>query len=589
MLDVPTRKGSAGIGIDATEAEAMRSELDRLNDAHRRTLDQLATGVAIFTADQRLTFYNAAYRSLWDLDTGYLDQSPTDSAVLDKLRGSRKLPEEKDFREWKTALHEAYRASEAQEHLWHLPDGRTIRVVTTPNPQGGVTYLFEDVTERLDLVRRYDALIRVQGETLDNLAEAVAVFGSDGRLRLHNPAFVDMWRLEPLALAERPHIETVIGWCKKLYDDDSLWRALHGTVTAIEGRDVVKSRLELRNGSVADLITVPLPDGATLVAFLDVTDTINVERALREKNEALETADALKVDFVHHVSYELRSPLTNIIGFASLMGEPTTGPLSPKQREYLGYINTSTNALLAIINDILDLATIDAGAMTLNLGPVDIRGTMSAAAEGIRDRLIKDKIVLDLRATADIGSFAGDERRIRQVLFNLLANAVGFSPPGATITMAAERRSDAVVFTVTDNGPGIPPEVQGRVFNWFESHSQGSRHRGAGLGLSIVRSFVELHGGTVTLELGGRTGHHGSSAASRSSSTSSRSGRRRRALVAFSTANRFPLRRKMLQQVVEKRRPGHSGARRSGDPGIHNRCGSYTIPPEARDSGSRAC
>jgi signal transduction histidine kinase len=500
VLDVPTRKGSAGIGIDATEAEAMRSELNRLNDAHRRTLDQLATGVAIFTADQRLTFYNAAYRSLWELDTGFLDQSPTDSAVLDKLRGSRKLPEEKDFREWKTALHEAYRATETHEHLWHLPDGRTIRVVTTPNPQGGVTYLFEDVTERLDMVRRYDALIRVQGETLDNLAEAVAVFGSDGRLRLHNPAFVDMWRLEPLALAERPHIEAVIGWCKKLYDDDALWRSLHGTVTAIEGREVVKSRLELSNGSVADLITVPLPDGATLVAFLDVTDTINVERALREKNEALETADALKVDFVHHVSYELRSPLTNIIGFASLMGEPTTGPLSAKQREYLGYINTSTNALLAIINDILDLATIDAGAMKLNLGSVDIRGTMNAAAEGIRDRLIKDGIVLDIRAASDIGNFSGDERRIRQVLFNLLANAVGFSPPGATITMAAERRPDAVVFTVTDNGPGIPPEVQDRVFNWFESHSQGSRHRGAGLGLSIVRSFVELHGGTVTLD-----------------------------------------------------------------------------------------
>ena len=500
VLDVPTRKGSAGIGIDATEAEAMRGELNRLNDAHRRTLDQLATGVAIFTADQRLTFYNTAYRSLWELDTGFLDQNPTDSAVLDKLRGSRKLPEEKDFREWKTALHEAYRASEAREHLWHLPDGRTIRVVTTPNPQGGITYLFEDVTERLDMVRRYDALIRVQGETLDNLAEAVAVFGSDGRLRLHNPAFIDMWRLEPPALAERPHIETVIGWCKTLYDDDALWRSLHATVTAIEGRDVVKSRLELRNGSVADLITVPLPDGATLIAFLDVTDTINVERALREKNEALETADALKVDFVHHVSYELRSPLTNIIGFASLMGEPSIGPLSPKQREYLGYINTSTNALLAIINDILDLATIDAGAMKLNLGSVDIRGTMNAAAEGIRDRLIKDEIVLDIRATSDIGNFPGDDRRIRQVLFNLLANAVGFSPPGATITMAAERRPDAVVFTVTDNGPGIPPEVQGRVFNWFESHSQGSRHRGAGLGLSIVRSFVELHGGTVTLD-----------------------------------------------------------------------------------------
>jgi signal transduction histidine kinase len=500
VLDVPTRKGSAGIGIDATEVEAMRSALSRLNDAHRRTLDQLATGVAIFTDDQQLTFYNAAYRSLWDLDGGFLDQSPTDSAVLDRLRTERKLPEEKDFREWKAALHAAYRATEAKEQSWHLPDGRTLRAVASPNPQGGVTYLFEDVTESLELVRRYDALIRVQSETLDNLAEAVAVFGSDGRLRLHNPAFAQMWRLAPEALTDRPHIETVIDKCRPLYRDESLWQRLRSTATAIEGRDSVKDRLELRNGSVVDLVTVPLPDGATLVTFLDVSDTINVERALRERNEALETADALKVDFVHHVSYELRSPLTNIIGFASLMGEPSLGALSSKQREYLGYINTSTNALLAIINDILDLASIDAGAMRLTLGPVDIRRTMSAAAEGIRDRLVKDHITLDIRADADIGSFVADERRLRQVLFNLLANAVGFSPPGATIILAAERRPDAVVFAVTDNGPGIPPEVQDRVFDWFESHSQGSRHRGAGLGLSIVRSFVELHGGAVTLD-----------------------------------------------------------------------------------------
>jgi signal transduction histidine kinase len=245
---------------------------------------------------------------------------------------------------------------------------------------------------------------------------------------------------------------------------------------------------------------VPLPDGATLVTYQDVTDTINVERALLERNEALVAADALKVDFVHHVSYELRSPLTNIIGFAHFLGEPSTGPLTAKQREYLGYINTSTNALLAIINDILDLATIDAGAMKLNLGPVDVQRTMNAAAEGIKDRLVKDGLVLHIQAAANIGSFVADERRIRQVLFNLLANAVGFSPAGATVAFSAERRPDAVVFSVTDSGPGIPPEVQDRVFNWFESHPLGSRHRGAGLGLSIVRSFVELHGGTVTLD-----------------------------------------------------------------------------------------
>jgi signal transduction histidine kinase len=213
----------------------------------------------------------------------------------------------------------------------------------------------------------------------------------------------------------------------------------------------------------------------------------------------LEDSDRIKINFVHHVSYELRSPLTNIIGFVHLLGDPATGPLAPKQREYLEYITVSTNTLLALINNILDLATIDAGRMQLNLGTVDIRAAMAAAAEGVQDRLVGSGIALQIRAADDIGTFVADERRLRQILFNLLANAVGFSPRGGTVTLSAERRADAVVFSVTDRGPGIPPDMVDKVFDWFETHSFGAQHRGAGLGLSLVRSFVELHGGTVSI------------------------------------------------------------------------------------------
>jgi len=499
VLDFRTETGSAGLGIDATEAETMRSAFARMVDAHRRTLDQLSTGVAMFDADHRLTFYNAAYRVLWNLDASYLEQGPTDSAVLDELRAARKLPEEHDFRQWMAQLHTAYCAVEAQEQTWHLPDGRTLRVVTTPNPDGGVTYLFNDVTERLDLERRFEELIRVQGETLDNLAEGVAVFASDGRIRLSNSAFARMWRLSPQVLAERPHIETITALCQPLHGDDAIWQALRQVVTAIDSREAIVGRLERRDGSVVDCRTVPLPDGATLVTFHDVTDSVNVERALCERNEALEDADKIKIDFVHHVSYELRSPLTNIIGFVHLLGDPGTGLLAPKQREYLDYITVSTNTLLALINNILDLATIDAGRMQLNLGSVDIRATMAAAAEGVQDRLVSAGLLLDIRAPDDIGAFTADERRVRQILFNLLANAVSFSPAGGTITLAAEWRDDALVFAVTDHGPGIPPDVLEKVFDWFETHSLGSHHRGTGIGLSLVRSFVELHGGTVKI------------------------------------------------------------------------------------------
>ncbi len=509
VIDRPSAGGSAGIGIDVTESEAMHAELARMTEAHRRTLDQLTTAVAIFKANQRLTFYNAAFRQLWGLEPAFLDSEPSDSSVLDRLRTARKLPEQADFRRWKAELHEAYRAIEPRQHEWYLPDGRTLRVVTTPSPEGGVTYLFDDVTERLKLVRRYEALIGVQGETLEALNEGVAVFGSDGRLDLHNPAFARLWRLSSNELngtnpAERPHIEAVMAWCTPLYADEPFWMRLRGAVTSLEAREPIQARLERTDGSVLDCTTAPLPDGATLVTFQDVTDSVNVERALIERADALLDADRIKSQFVQHVSYELRTPLTNIIGFAHLLLDPvigpTIGPTTEKQRDYLASIDQSSSALLAIINDILDLTTIDAGAMPLDLKQVDIRAAVDAAALGLQDRIAEKAVLLDVRAAPDVGSFLADERRVRQILFNLLSNAISFSPAGEVVRVVVERRDGAVVFSVTDRGPGIPAEISERVFDRFESHALGSEHRGAGLGLSIVRSFVELHGGTVKLD-----------------------------------------------------------------------------------------
>lgn len=497
-LNVPG--GSAGIAVDATEAANLRAALERMAEAHRRMLDQLSSGVAVFDASRRLTFYNDSYRRLWDFDRAFLDDNPDDSSVLDKLRVARKIPEQPDFRAWKNKLFEAYRAIEPAKDTWYLPDGRALSVVTTPNPEGGVTYLFDDVTESLKLARQNDGLIRVQRETLDNLAEAVAVFGSNGRAQLFNPPFTRMWKLSPEALAQQPHIETIEQWCRPLFDDDATWRTLRAAITGIDDRKSVPLRLERKDGSVLDCTTMPLPDGATMLTFQDVTDTVNVERALRERNEALETADQMKIDFVHHMSYELRAPLTSIIGFAHFLGDPSTGPMTPKQSEYLSYITTSTDALLAISNNILDLATIDAGAMKLNLGPVNLRKTVEEATAGIKDRLAQEHIRLEVAIDPSIGEFIADERRIVQVLYNLLANAVGFSPANSTVWLRARRSAGSVVFEVSDSGPGIPEEVKDKVFDWFESHANGSRHRGAGLGLSLVRSFVELHGGKVHVD-----------------------------------------------------------------------------------------
>jgi signal transduction histidine kinase len=171
----------------------------------------------------------------------------------------------------------------------------------------------------------------------------------------------------------------------------------------------------------------------------------------------------------------------------------------PKQREYSEHITQSSETLLAIINDILDLATLDNGMIELTLEPVDLNKTLNEAVNGVRDRLRDAGLHLDMKISEDVGTFIADSKRIRQIVYNLLSNAIGFSSKGQTIRLTAVREETHLKITVTDEGRGIPQDVQDKVFNRFESHSLGSRHRGVGLGLAIVRSFVELHAGHVEL------------------------------------------------------------------------------------------
>ncbi len=503
VVERPAGLGSAGMAVDVTELETIRSELSVEMETHKRTLDQLATAVAIFDAGKRLVFNNEAFRQLWDLEPAFLHQAPTDGDILDRLRERRLLPEQSNFREWKRALHQIYEAVDTEPRIleWPLPDGRFLRVVQNPDPAGGVTYVFEDLTQRLQLETQVQALGRVQRETIDNLDEAVAVFGPDGRLSLSNRAFAALWEIKDTLLEGRPTIEHVAALCLSYVRDARVWTDIRGAVTAVADERQPRSvRIDRNDGSVIDTRTAPLPGGATLVTFRNVTDMVMVERALTERNEALESAAKLRNDFVHHVSYQLRTPLTTIIGFAQVLDDPSIGPLNDKQREYLGYIGASSTSLLSIIDDVLDLATIDAGVMQLELSEVDIRAAIQAAVDAVRDRIAENQIRLETRIARDIGTFKADAQRIRQVLFNLLTNAIGFSDRGGLVVLDAAREGEEIIFKVRDQGRGIAPDLVGRMFERFETRTSGTRHRGAGLGLSIVQSFVHLHRGRIEVE-----------------------------------------------------------------------------------------
>ena len=248
------------------------------------------------------------------------------------------------------------------------------------------------------------------------------------------------------------------------------------------------------------LSLAPLPDGATLVTFADVTDRFRIESALRDRNDALEAADQLKSDFVHHASFLFRDPLNAVRGFGEMLAQGAAGPLSNQQADYVQDILTAANKLEEVTSDILDLAMIDSGAMRLELGRVDLYALLARLAEPLRKHAESLQIAFTLDCPSDVGMVVVDQKRVQQVVFNLLSNAFNYTPRGGAIALGGEIVGDDVQIWVSDTGPGIAPEVKANVFERFSAKGRTGQRAGAGLGLALVNRFVELHDGWVEIE-----------------------------------------------------------------------------------------
>ena len=469
-------------------------------------MEHLRTAIALFDTNQRLQFYNASYAQLWQLEDSYLNAKPKLGEILEKLRENRRLPEQSDFRRYKQGWLDMFTGLiGSHEDMMYLPDGTALRHLIVAHPTGGLMMMFEDVTSRLQLETSYNTLIAVQKETLDNLAEGVAAFGGDGRLKLWNPAYARMWQLNPEDMESEPHINRLIDKMLRMFADEDKDTARENLLSQALDRSMRDGIIRRHDGSVIEFAVIPLPDGGILVTHIDITDTIRVENALREKTLALETAERLKLDFLANVSYQLRTPLNAIIGFTEILDKEYFGELNSRQKEYTKGLGEAGARLMSLINDILDLSTIEAGYLTLEKSELDIVSVLSGLHELTQEWARSQKIEVELDCPVSIGTVNADERRIKQVLLNLIRNAIEFTPAGGRIRLHAERNDNNVSFSVIDSGPGINPKDQERVFKPFEKTDEvrndgdGNVRGGAGLGLTLVKNIVELHDGHVEL------------------------------------------------------------------------------------------
>lgn len=501
VVEVPMgRAGVAGYAIDKQDYESARAEQLRLIASQRDMLDRLSAAVAQFGPDRSLSFWNQAFVSLFALQPEHLIDHPEFERVLDRMREGGRIPEHRDFPAWRQERRGWFTAQEPQEENWLLADGTHLRVFAQPMPDGGLLLIFEDRTEQVRLSSARDTLLRVRTATFDSLFEGIGVFAADGKLHLWNQRFRAIWGVEEPMLAAHPRI-------------DDFMNAMSGKLArppqANVVRELVRScavdrkqrngRILFADGRMFEFAAIPLPDGNALFTMLDVTDSRRIEQVLREQNEALAEADKVKTAFLANMSYDLRTPLTSIGGFAEMMKGGYAGELPQQAQDYVSAILESTVRLSSLIDTVLDLTQGEAGTLPLARAPVDmadavehcrVRWTDAAKAKGI-------EIAADVKPS--IGRIMGDEKRIAQALDRLMENAVRVLPQGGRISLHGDGQVHIARIIVSDNGPGMDTKAQARAFDRFSRMTGEQRGDDLGLGLPLARQLVEAHGGTLSL------------------------------------------------------------------------------------------
>lgn len=239
----------------------------------------------------------------------------------------------------------------------------------------------------------------------------------------------------------------------------------------------------------------------------EIEERLRMEEELRMAKKTAEEASQAKSRFLAHMSHELRTPLNAVIGFSEVLKSKSFGALNEKQEEYLTDIWESGRHLLSLINDILDLSKVEAGKMQLDLTEVDLKALLKNSFLVIKDKAAGHRLKLSLNIADGIGPVKADERKVRQILFNLLSNAEKFTPEGGEICLEAKRLGPhEVLVSVRDTGIGIDQKDRGKVFAEFEQidNSASRTHTGTGLGMPLAKRFVELHGGRMWFESEGK-------------------------------------------------------------------------------------
>ena len=484
LLDITSQKKAQ---LRAAQAET------RLLDA----LESMEDGFAIFDADDRLAVFNDRYRSILPHPV-LIEEGSRFEDILRRVISAGNYGTSEDMAVRRIAVHRCL----AEPLECQIADGRWLRICERRTRDGGVVTVLSDIShhrERENLLTEGRARLAV---IIAHMADGVGMFDANMRLLICNDRYRKMFVLPPELVEPGTRLDAMLAF-----------RAERGDFGQEDHQQQIRQNLALADfsrsfrmegmrpdGHSIEIRGNPLPGGGVVLTCTDITIHKRAEEAMRTARDAAWDATRAKSDFLANMSHELRTPLNAIIGFADVMNSELFGPLGTRYHEYIRDILDSGRHLLALINEILDLSKVEAGRLELDEEEVDLNEEVAVCLPMIESRAERTGCHIESLLPADLPKIRGDSRRIRQILLNLLTNAVKFTNPGGLVTVKSHPNNDGGLdITISDTGIGIGAEDIPLVLeNWGQARSDRSQE-GSGLGLPLSKKLMELHEGRLTL------------------------------------------------------------------------------------------
>ena len=492
---------STGVAIDVTDNEEIEINFRNYQKHTEEVLNNISVPVAIFDANTILVFANQAIIRMFSVAEVDIYKNYKFADIMNYLLTRGSIIASEDILKYKEKAKELFQeVIEPHCTTIHLTNGNVLSVTVTPNHSGGLVFMFEDITDKVQLERKINSVSSVYEKTLDTFSEGAIILESDSKIKIANKVALDLWRKEKI----EAYIGDFFQNSSQLLTADSKIQLMDTSLLAmISERVAFSKQLQFLSGETIRCEYMPLPDGLGIMRFVNISDTVNLTKTIEEKKVITEQIDRLKFNLISNISHEMHASIQTIAGFADILCNKYFGELSEQQMEYCYGISNTIKNLSDTIDAVIELANMEAGQMKLSYADAKLLKIIQTAISLVNDVAKKQNISISTNFEDPEFDVYLDEKSITKALFYLINHSMQELSSGNKINILVTINNDQGDFEIAikDDGTLLPADELENIQQWLADNSQYNYlEHSLDFGLALANNIVKLHKGALDVQ-----------------------------------------------------------------------------------------